>query len=422
MTETVPRPTDERLAADDREANEMQAQIQHNERVAERLRYLRVDRDARARFQAELAAATSYDDQYLDRAGLLDLPSPEPLIERVIPRHAYGILRGRDHSLKTFVALDWALCLATGKPWQGHEVQPARVLYIAGEGTHGLAKRVEAWEYGWGHNVPPDQFTLRRSGLNLHQPGPAFDDLLGRIRDGGYGLVIVDTLRRVSGAADGNSSEMGLVIDNLDRIKQATAEGTVLAVAHTDKGDHDTRGYSGIEDDADFVWAAKRDDMYLTLELTKMKDGPDGRTIQLLASRTLASLTLSGITGPPKVNTTESQAKILTTLDGVPNSVLLKATGLPDSTYYRAIKELHTTGHVLNIGTPTRKIWALPALNPDSHEPPQDETPSNQGVSHNSHDSQTQLPLTPTTPTTLRSGSGERERENSSNDTTKDTP
>ena len=61
-------------------------------------------------------------------------------------------------------------------------------------------------------------------------------------------------------------------------------DGTVLAVAHTDKGDHDTRGYSGIEDDADVVWAPNASDMFLTLELTKMKDGPDGRTVHLEAT------------------------------------------------------------------------------------------------------------------------------------------
>lgn len=377
MTETVPWHTDEDLAAADREADAMEAQIRHNTQVAERVRVLRVDREARARLQAELAAATSYDDQYIDRAGLIDLPSPEPLIERVLPRHAYGIVRGRDRSFKSFVALDWALCLATGKDWLGHEVQPARVLYIAGEGAHGLARRVEAWEYAWGRNVPADRFTLRRTALNLHQPGPAFDDLLARVADGGYGLVIVDTLRRVSGAADGNSSEMGLVVDNLDRLKQATTDGTVLAVAHTDKGDHDTRGYSGIEDDADFVWAAKRDDMFLTLELTKLKDGPDGHRIDLLADRTLSSLILSSTAGDRgPVNTTESQVAILDALrvmpdGGVTGPDLMATAGLKKPTFYRALDELIANQHVIRTATGRTKYYELPALL-DADEPTSD--------------------------------------------------
>ena len=105
-------------------------------------------------------------------------------------------------------------------------------------------------------------FTVRTAALNMHHPGPAFDHLLEHVTAGGYGLVIVDTLRRVSGAADGNSCEMGARRSTTStESSRPPTDGTVLAVAHTDKGDNDSRGYSGIEDDADVVWAAKRDEM-----------------------------------------------------------------------------------------------------------------------------------------------------------------
>ncbi len=367
--------TDAELEADDRAANAALAEIRFNERVSEAAELIRIREAALARVRAEKVESIAFDDYYLDRAGLLDLPAPQPLIERVLPRHAYAILRGRDHSFKSFVAVDWACSLATGKPWQGHATEPVRVLYIAGEGAHGLAARVAAWEYAWGRLVPPHMLTVRRTALNLHQPGPAFDHLLAHVTAGGYGLVIVDTLRRVSGAADGNSSEMGLVIDNLDRIKQATDSGTVLTVAHTDKGDHDTRGYSGIEDDADVVWAAKRDEMLLTLELTKMKDGRDGRTLHLEATEVLDSLTLNGLDGPAKVNTTETQVKILDTIrdlfpDGVTGSELLATSGLAKATFYRGMKDLLAAGHVVNTGNKQRKFYELPALTAEPDDAP----------------------------------------------------
>lgn len=369
--------TDAELAADDAAATAFEAETHFNRKVYDEVERIRIREAAIARVRAEKVESTSFDEYYLDRAGLLDLPMPEPLIERVLPRHAYVILRGRDHSFKSFVAVDWACCLATGKPWQGHAAEPVRVLYIAGEGAHGLAARVAAWEYAWGRLVPPDMLTVRRTALNLHQPGPAFDHLLAHVETGGYGLVIVDTLRRVSGAADGNSSEMGLVIDNLDRIKQATDGGTVLTVAHTDKGDHDTRGYSGIEDDADVVWAAKRDEMFLTLELTKMKDGPDGRTLHLEATSTLTSLALNGVDGPAQVNTTETQIRILDTIrdlfpDGVTGSELLTTSGIAKATFYRGMKDLLAAGHVVNTGTKQRKFYELPALATYDQDTPAD--------------------------------------------------
>lgn len=357
----------------------MEAAAWFNQRVASKASELKILEAARERIRAEKAAHTNFVDQFLDRGQLLNLQAPEPLIEKVLPRHSYAILRGRDHSFKSFIAIDWACCLATGKPWQGHDVEPTRVLYIAGEGAHGIGGRVDAWEYAWGRNVPHDMFTVRAGAPNMHQTGPAYDHLLEHVQAGAYGLVIVDTLRRVSGSADGNSSEMGLVVDNLDRLKQATENGTILTVAHTDKGDHDTRGYSGIEDDADVVWAVKRDEMHVTLELTKFKDGPDGRTMTLAAERTLNSLTLAATSGAVEVDTNESQLKILDALrimpdGGVTGPELMATAALNKPTFYRALKDLRTAGHVQMTAHGRTKYYELPALLDGTDDDTQDPT------------------------------------------------
>lgn len=360
------------------EPDEM-GEIRFNQRVSQRAEEIRVLDAARARVAAEREAGQDFAGLYLSRRQLLDLPAPEPLIRRVLPRHSYAILRGRDHSFKSFVAVDWACCLATGKPWQNHVATPTRVLYIAGEGAHGLAGRIEAWEYAWQTDVPDDMLTVRRTALNMHTPGPAYADLLCHVEQGGYGLVIVDTLRRVSGAADGNGSEMGTVIDNLDRIKHATADGSVLVVAHTDKGDHDTRGYSGIEDDADVVWAAQRKDMYLTLQLTKNKDGIDGTRIDLQAQPTgVGSLILAGGTGTPELDTTDSQRALLAALavmpeGGVTGNDLMATADLKKPTLYRALKYLIGNGQIVRTKTGRTYYYQLPGLIDDATtEPPDD--------------------------------------------------
>lgn len=326
------------------------------------------------------------DAEFLDRHDLDDLPTPDPLIEGILPRHGYGILRGRDGTYKSFVALDWSLCLATGKPWQGRTSERVKVLYVAGEGAYGLAARVDAWEHASGHKIDAGAFVVRKSALNLHKPGRAFQHLLEHVATGGYGFVVVDTLRRVSGAADGNGSDMGTVVDNLDKIKRATLDGSVLTIAHTDKSDTDSRGYSGIEDDADFVWHAKRDEDVLTLKNTKMKDGPDGAIFHLAATKTLDSLTLAATTAS---STTESQLRILDTLrqsfrDGASAGRLQEATGLPKSSYYRALGELRDAGHVVNTGTKARPFYELrPSI--ESQTVPIERTRSDLQQSHQSH-------------------------------------
>lgn len=350
-----------------------------------------------------------FDDEFLDRDELDDLPTPEPLITGIMPRHAYGILRGRDGTYKSFVALDWALCLATGKPWQGRHSERVRVLYIAGEGAYGLAARVDAWEAAWGYDVDPDALVVRKSALNLHKPGPAFEDLLERIEAGGFGLVVVDTLRRVAGGADGNGSDMAAVVDNLDRIKRATLDGTVLTIAHTDKSDTDSRGYSGIEDDADFVWHAKRDEQLLTIENTKMKDGPDGARIHLAATKTLDSLVLSTASGEDS-GTTESQLRILDTMrssfrEGAYGGQLAEAAGLSKSTYYRALNELKDAGHLVNTGSKSRPFYEL---GPNGAVPsgPSEDTGPDLHVSHESHMVPTSPPGVPRVPHPLGVGLG----------------
>jgi mitochondrial fission protein ELM1 len=44
---------------------------------------------------------------------------------------------------KTFVVLDWCLRIASQTPeWAGQKVRPGNVVYLAGEGHHGLRGRV----------------------------------------------------------------------------------------------------------------------------------------------------------------------------------------------------------------------------------------------------------------------------------------
>lgn len=388
-------------------------ELSFERRVGYAAERLRVQQAARDQLAAE-ADNPDPDDLYLTRDRLRDLPQAEPLIAGTIPRHALGILRGRDHTLKTFTALDWAACLATGKPWQGREVQRTRIMYIAGEGVYGIADRLEAWEYAWQTKIDPDWLLTRRLALNLHRTGPAFDRLLARIQSDEIGLVVGDTLRRVSGRADGNSSDMGAVIDNLDLIKQATDHGSVLVLAHTDKLDRDTRGYSGIEDDADFVWHAKRDEQTLTLELTKMKDGPDGTKLQLTAKLVLDSLILSDETAEPaNTATTAGQFTIIETMqslfcEGVYAGKLQDACGLTSSTYFRSLGALKDRGIVINRGTPKRPFYLL-AAHADSQTLPSDKTGPDLHNFRNSHQLPNSLPLAPTTPTTLRSGRDESE-------------
>jgi hypothetical protein len=85
--------------------------------------------------------------QFYDTNELMSLPPQQWLIYKVLPDCGLALLFGPPGEGKSFVALDWALCVATGEKWLGkHAVQQGHVLYIAAEGGGGMKKRVAAWE------------------------------------------------------------------------------------------------------------------------------------------------------------------------------------------------------------------------------------------------------------------------------------
>lgn len=384
---------------------------EHAAGVQMRLEQLRIDRDARRLLDAEGEAAVDFDALFHDFHDLDDLPEPDPLIPTVLPRGSYGVLRGRDHTFKSFLALDWSLCLATGQPWYGQPVAPARVLYIAGEGAHGVNRRRKAWAEA--HRRQPDRgmFELRSAALNLYAPGAAFEHLLEHIEAGRFDLVVIDTLRRVSGGADGNGSDMGEVIDNIDTIKRTTAEGSVLVLSHTDKADNDTRGYSGIEDDADFVWHARRDGERVEVELTKMKDGPDGQKVILAAREVAESLVLVPAPQVQAEGANQSEQALLETMrqafpDGGFGGAIQETAGLPRATFYRSMGALLKAGTVVKSGSHQRPFYELASLMGREAVSGTD-SPADLQDSHESQSTPTSL----TSLTTLRSETHETETE-----------
>ena len=69
---------------------------------------------------------------------------------------------------KSFVALDYALCIATGRPYLGrYESLRGAVLYIAGEGVSGLRNRVKAWLAHHEIETPPPNFVFVPATFNL---------------------------------------------------------------------------------------------------------------------------------------------------------------------------------------------------------------------------------------------------------------
>lgn len=101
---------------------------------------------------------------FMRPADLATMPRPAELIEGVLPTKGVGYITGRDRSLKTFLALDICLHVATQQErwhrapnrevdatsprrkmgWEGF----GRFIFAAGEGVSSFYPRIRAWELG----------------------------------------------------------------------------------------------------------------------------------------------------------------------------------------------------------------------------------------------------------------------------------
>lgn len=72
------------------------------------------------------------------------------LIDGVIASGSLNWMVAAPSSFKTFVALDMATCISTGRAWHGRETKEAVVLYIAGEGDTDVHVRRAAAEMAAG--------------------------------------------------------------------------------------------------------------------------------------------------------------------------------------------------------------------------------------------------------------------------------
>lgn len=302
----------------------------------------------------------------LDRAALATLPEPRPLITNTLDQRTTAVLAGHFGTGKSFLALDWAACIATGKSWQGREVVPGQVLFVAAEGAHGLHKRLDAWEYAWQHTISPKQFQVIPEPVNLTNTGQMLD-LLGLVERMQPRLVVFDTLARCSVGVDENSAkEMGVVVDMLDRVKRATDGGVALAIHHTGKDRRTVRGSSAVEDGVDTVYMSEGDSGLLKIERTKRKDGPtpDRHQMKLQAVEAKDSVVIVSTRG---VDMRPAAQHILSTFlssfsaTGASKSELKQAAELSTGSFYRGLNSLIEEGLLVNEGSDRSPRYRLGA-------------------------------------------------------------
>jgi 5S rRNA maturation endonuclease (ribonuclease M5) len=191
---------------------------------------------------------------------LENLAPPSWLIGDVITEFGLSMIWGRSGSLKSFIALDMAMCIATGQEWHGKAVKAGRVIYLAAEGSHGLAGRAIGWRKTRGRDLPEPNFELIPHGLTLVKE----DDMTALIEaltadHRPISFVVVDTMSRTFGGGNPNQpADMNLYVTAADRLREAT-NSHVMVVHHGGKDtDKNELGNEGLRNASDTVIHVRR--------------------------------------------------------------------------------------------------------------------------------------------------------------------
>jgi hypothetical protein len=214
----------------------------------------------------------------------------EWLVQGVIPQRSFVALYAPPASFKSFVALDIAECIATGRAFLGNEItRRGAVLYIAGEGHGGIGTRIKALKI---HHGTPEgtpvyflrrQVNLRSSQTDLKDLVQAIDDLKA-MNDINFEMIIIDTLARAFGGGNENASEdMGAFITAAGAI-QGKYECSLLVVHHAGKdATKGLRGHSSllgaVDTELEIIRIEGAQPPKGILHISKQKDGEDGQHI-----------------------------------------------------------------------------------------------------------------------------------------------
>ena len=223
------------------------------------------------------------DDWLVPADSFSEQPAPiNWLVKQWIQREALIMVHGPSGGGKTFMVLDMVLAIASRgavPEWFGNKVRHGTVVYLAGEGHHGLRGRVAAWKQ---HKaVTGLDMWLSRHGLDLNTPA-GFQKVVDSIRalPEVPGVIVVDTLHRFLDGDENSSVDAKSMLDACSALIQEFGASVVL-VHHTGvsvEAQHRARGSSAWRGALDIEISVVPGD---TIEIVqrKSKDSEEAKSI-----------------------------------------------------------------------------------------------------------------------------------------------
>jgi phage/plasmid primase-like uncharacterized protein len=187
------------------------------------------------------------DDWLIPADDFCAQPSPISwLVKKWIQSQALVMVHGPSGGGKTFVVLDWCLRMASAtEDWAGHKVRAGNVVYLAGEGHHGLRGRVAAWKHH--HQAGKLKMWLSKDGCDLNTP-TGYLKVVEQVRmlQELPSVIVVDTLHRFLQGDENSAQDAKTMLDACNSLLMEF-NCSVILVHHTgvsEEAQHRARGSS----------------------------------------------------------------------------------------------------------------------------------------------------------------------------------
>lgn len=216
----------------------------------------------------------------VDVLNLLDPgQAPDFIVQGLIEAESVVGLVAPPEAGKSLLVQEMALCVALGIPFHGRRTKRGLVVYLVGEGLHGLRGRFQAlhsrYEQEMDGEIVP--LVVSQHAAALTDPAEVIHVLASiQMVEEEYGmkmsLLIIDTLARfISPGDESKAQDMGAYLSAIELLR---GDATVVTLHHPGHGDQArARGSSSWRAGLDVEYSIASTDGTLTVTCQKMKDG-----------------------------------------------------------------------------------------------------------------------------------------------------
>ncbi|HEY2962548.1 MAG TPA: AAA family ATPase [Pyrinomonadaceae bacterium] len=275
----------------------------------------------------ENTAPASASVSLIHASGLKELPRPEWLIDKKLPRRGLGVIYGQPGSGKTFYQLDQLLTVAQTQP----------VVYAPTEGLYGLDNRLAALcDY---RGLELGKFYVFKKPVELMKLG-SVNAFIQEVRGVDPVLIAFDTLSGCMVGGDENApKDMGLFVHGCQTVIRQL--DCFVSVAHhmTRKGNNE-RGHSSLRGAAEIMIAIECKGHAVTATCTKSKDSEPFPVERFTLTPHMDSMVLKSFNGLNKDQTAILRA--VAANPGIKPKALIEQTEVSQASVYRILREFKT--------------------------------------------------------------------------------